>query len=90
MIPLKDENPTNKKPIVTYSIIFFCVAIFLSQLGLSESELRDFTYSYGLIPSVLMGIDQLPNGQLNLLSTHCQAKIDLSFRKLQGNKLSQE
>ena len=61
MIPLKDENPTNKKPIVSYCIIGFCVVIFLSQLGLSESELRDFTYSYGLIPSVLMGIDQLPN-----------------------------
>ena len=46
MIPLKDENPTNKKPIVSYCIIGFCVVIFLSQLGLSESELRDFTYSY--------------------------------------------
>jgi len=61
MIPLKDENPTNKKPIVTYSIILFCVVIFLSQLSLSEAELEDFTLSYGLIPSVLMGIDQLPN-----------------------------
>jgi membrane associated rhomboid family serine protease len=59
MIPLKDENPTNKKPIVSYCIIGFCVVIFLAQLGLSENELRDFTYSYGLIPSVLMGVDQL-------------------------------
>ena len=61
MIPLKDDNPTNKKPIVSYCIIGFCAVIFLAQLGLSESELHDFTYSYGLIPSVLMGIDQLPN-----------------------------
>ena len=61
MIPLKDDNPTSKKPIVSYSIIGFCVLIFLAQLGLSETELRDFTYSYGLIPSVLMGIDELPN-----------------------------
>ena len=61
MIPLKDDNPTNGKPIVSYGIIGFCVLIFLAQLGLSEEELRDFTYSYGLIPSVLMGIDQLPN-----------------------------
>ena len=62
MIPLKDDNPTRGgKPIVTYGIIFFCVIIFFSQLGLSENELRDFTYSYGLIPSVLMGIDNLPN-----------------------------
>ena len=61
MIPLKDDNPTSKKPIVSYGIIGFCIIIFLAQLGLSPEELRDFTYSYGLIPSVLMGIDQLPN-----------------------------
>ena len=61
MIPLKDDNPTNSKPIVSYGIISFCVLIFLAQLGLSQEELRNFTYSYGLIPSVLMGIDQLPS-----------------------------
>ena len=61
MIPLKDDNPTSGKPIISYGIIGFCVLIFLAQLGLSEEELRDFTYSYGLIPSVLMGIDQLPS-----------------------------
>ena len=60
MIPLKDDNPTNGKPIVSYGIIIFCVIIFLSQLSLNEIELREFTYSYGLIPSVLMGHDQLP------------------------------
>ena len=60
MIPLKDDNPTNTKPIVSYGIIGFCVLIFIAQLGLSADELRDFVYSYGLIPSVLMGIDQLP------------------------------
>ena len=61
MIPLKDDNPTKSKPVVSYGIIGFCVLIFIAQLGLSENELRDFTYSYGLIPSVLFGIDQLPN-----------------------------
>ena len=27
MIPLKDDNPTNSKPIVSYGIIGFCVLI---------------------------------------------------------------
>ena len=67
MIPLKDDNPTNTRPIISYGIIGFCVVIFLAQLGLSEQELRDFTYSYGLIPSVLIGIDQLPD-ELNKIS----------------------
>ncbi len=61
MIPLKDDNPVNTKPIVSYSIIGFCIIIFLAQLGLSQEELYNFTYSYGLIPSVFMGIDQLPD-----------------------------
>ena len=67
MIPLKDDNPTKGRPIVSYGIIFFCVIIFLAQLGLSEIELREFTYSYGLIPSVFLGIDQLPDN-LNKIS----------------------
>ena len=61
MIPLKDDNPTSKRPIVSYGIVGFCVLIFFAQLGLSDIELRNFTYSYGLIPSVLMGVDQLPS-----------------------------
>ena len=67
MIPLKDDNPTKGRPIVSYGIIFFCVIIFLAQMGLSEIELREFTYSYGLIPSVFLGIDQLPDN-LNKIS----------------------
>ena len=47
MIPLKDDNPTNSKPIVSYGIIGFCILIFMAQLGLSENELRDFTTHMG-------------------------------------------
>ena len=49
--------------IIDFKLSFFgfCILIFLAQLGLSGEELRDFTFSYGLIPSVLMGFDQLPN-----------------------------
>ena len=70
MIPLKDDNPTSSRPIVSYGIIGFCILIFIAQLGLSENELRDFTYSYGLIPSVLMGIDQEQKEEPALLKNH--------------------
>ena len=33
MIPLKDDNPTFRKPIVTYFIIGLCILIFLIQLS---------------------------------------------------------
>jgi len=60
MIPLKDDNPTSGKPIVTYFIIGFCVLIFLSQLSSQSYETGELFYSYGLIPSVLMNNNQLP------------------------------
>ena len=28
MIPLKDDNPTKNKPVITYFIIGLCVSIF--------------------------------------------------------------
>ena len=60
MIPLKDDNPTSNKPIATYLIIVLCVAVFLLQLGSQSYKTGHLFYSYGLIPSVLMGHDKLP------------------------------
>jgi len=57
MIPLKDDNPTSSRPIVTYFLIGLCVVVFLMQLG--SQSYRTLNLSYGLIPSVLMGHDQL-------------------------------
>ena len=60
MIPLKDDNPTSGRPVVTYFLIGICVVIFLMQLGSQSYKTGQLFYSYGLIPSVLMGNDQLP------------------------------
>jgi membrane associated rhomboid family serine protease len=60
MIPLKDDNPTYTRPIVTYFLISFCILIFIIQLGSDAYKTGQLFYSYGLIPSVLMGHNQLP------------------------------
>jgi len=60
MIPLKDDNPTSGKPFVTYFIISLCVLVFLMQLTSQSYKTGQLFYSYGLIPSVLMGHNQLP------------------------------
>ena len=60
MIPLKDDNPTSGRPIVTYFLIGACVVVFFAQLGSQSYKTGQLFYSYGLIPSVLMGHDQLP------------------------------
>jgi len=60
MIPLKDDNPTSGRPTITYFLIGVCVVIFFMQLGSESYRTGQLFYSYGLIPSVLMGHDQLP------------------------------
>ena len=60
MIPLKDDNPTEGKPVVTYFLIGLCVLVFLMELGSQSYRTGELFYSYGLIPSVLMGYNQLP------------------------------
>lgn len=60
MIPLKDDNPTRNKPIVTYCVIGICVFVFLLQLSSEGYRSGSLFYSYGLIPTVLLGSQSLP------------------------------
>ena len=70
MIPLKDDNPTSRQPTVTYFLIGLCVVVFLVQLGSQSYKTGQLFYSYGLIPSVLMGHDQLPIDLYAVSYTH--------------------
>jgi membrane associated rhomboid family serine protease len=56
-LPLYDDNPIRRVPIVTYLLIGSCVAIFLWQLG---QDADDVAYSYGMIPAALFGTKDLP------------------------------
>ena len=60
MIPLKDDNPTSSKPIITYFLIGSCTLIFLMQFSSEAYQTGRLFYSYGLIPSVLMNHNDLP------------------------------
>ena len=60
MIPLKDDNPSTEKPILTYFIIGLCIFVFLLQLNSQTYKTGELFYSYGLIPAVIMGHSQLP------------------------------
>tara|TARA_B110000003_G_C16592658_1_gene512425 strand:+ start:603 stop:1289 length:687 start_codon:yes stop_codon:yes gene_type:complete len=90
MIPLKDDNPTSSRPIVTYILIISCVLIFLTQITSQSYKTGELFYSYGLIPSILMGNSQLP---LDLYSVPAYVTIFTSmfmhggFMHLIGNML---
>lgn len=58
MFPIKDDNPTKSKPIVTYLLIFLNITVFAYEVLLDlENQLEGFIYAYALIPQdILMGI----------------------------------
>ena len=60
MIPLKDDNPTESRPIITYFLMGICIFVFFIELNSNSYKTGELFYSYGLIPSVLMGYNQLP------------------------------
>ncbi len=58
-LPLKDENPTQKKPYFTWAIIALCAAVFFWQLSLPNGA-REAILAYGVTPSALLGGESLP------------------------------
>ncbi len=60
MIPLKDDNPSQITPIVTYALIGVCVLVFLWQVTLGPVAGQAAVYGLGVIPAVLLGDAELP------------------------------
>ena len=52
MIPLRDQNPSRSTPAVTRGLIVLNAAMFLYELWLGP-ELKDFMFSWGLVPARL-------------------------------------
>ncbi len=68
MFPLRDENPAETFPFMTVGLIIINIAVFIYQLSLgTEYSLRQFIYTYSLIPyeithgvSLFPGIQKIP------------------------------
>jgi membrane associated rhomboid family serine protease len=59
VIPLRDANPTRRRPVVTVGLIALCVAVFAYELSVQASEgdagLDHLFRVYGLVPGALTG-----------------------------------
>ncbi|MEA2549165.1 MAG: hypothetical protein QOE42_1763, partial [Chloroflexota bacterium] len=59
MIPLRDANPTRRRPVVTIGLIVLCVAAFAYELSVQASAgdvgLGRVFEAYGLVPAALTG-----------------------------------
>jgi len=60
MIPLHDDNPTERTPFVTMAFIAACTLIFFYQASLPAQLGETFIFQYGAIPALLFGKADLP------------------------------
>ncbi len=79
MIPLTDNIPTRKTPVVNYSLIIINIAVFLYELTLPRNEIEDFFHTWGLLPTDII--------HLNFIKIFTAMFIHAGFAHLFGNML---
>jgi len=62
MIPLHDDNPTIRRPLVTLALVAACIGVFLWQQSLGDRAVAAAFYGLGAIPAVLFGHRELSDG----------------------------
>ncbi len=62
MIPLRDDNPTELRPVVTVIMITVCTLVFVWETGLPAEEQERIFYGLGMVPGTLLGGAPLPPG----------------------------
>ena len=55
MIPLHDDNPTERTPVITIAFIVACVLVFFYQASLPAGPGETFVFQYGAIPALVFG-----------------------------------
>ena len=62
MIPIRDDNPAAKPPLITVTFIALCSLVFLWQQTLTQDAQQTLVMTLGAIPAVLIGDKSLPAG----------------------------
>jgi membrane associated rhomboid family serine protease len=90
VIPIRDDNPAGRTPVVTYSIMALCGLVYVIQLGSGERGFQSVFYSFGLIPAVLTNKAVLPP-ELSLVPPYLTVVTSMflhgGFLHLAGNML---
>jgi membrane associated rhomboid family serine protease len=83
VIPLRDSTRSSSVPVVAYTLIAACTAVFLYTQGMSEETRAAFYTIYGAVPRVVLG-GPWPRAGLGLLTYNF---LHGSWLHLLGNML---
>ncbi|EAZ91889.1 peptidase, S54 (rhomboid) family protein [Crocosphaera chwakensis CCY0110] len=53
MVPLNDNNPTQRTAYVTYGLIIVNILVFFKEISLNSEELSQFFQYYAIVPKQL-------------------------------------
>lgn len=70
MIPFRDDNPTRRFPLVVVAFIAANIAVHIYRWALPPEQNLLFPFTYGAIPSVLLGQETLASAVERVLSAH--------------------
>jgi len=56
LIPLRDDNPTVLRPVVTVALIIANSAVFFYELSLESRALEAFIYQMGMVPAAILQV----------------------------------
>lgn len=51
MVPIRDNNPTQITPFVTYGLIIANIVVFAYELTLAPDQLKEFFFTWALVPA---------------------------------------
>ena len=60
-LPLFDNNPTGRMPVISWLILAICILVFFWQTGLSAAAEYELFIGYGVVPALLFGNQSLPD-----------------------------
>ena len=91
-IPLHDDNPLENltRPWVNYALIALTVLVFFITGGADTDEIQQSAFSFGLVPSVVNDISELPADYVLIPETATYvtyAFLHANFLHLAGNML---
>lgn len=68
MVPLRDENPVQITPYITYGLIAINIAVFIYEATLSPMELTTFFRTWAVVPEQLS--ESFASGDISLFTVH--------------------
>lgn len=88
MIPIRDENPTHSKPVITVLLIAVNVLVFAMQMMQPPEVQQEFVFAWGAIPrDIALGWDLLPAIPAAWLTLITSMFMHGSLMHLGGNML---